>query len=73
MKPNPKLQALRTAWFDAPDLPAQKKLAGEMQVTGPEEPPFVPLGQYFMPYAYRSDLTGFVRAPITALWGVHRS
>lgn len=73
VKPNPKMEVLRTAWFDAPDLPAQKKLAAEMQVTGLEEPPFLPLGQYFIPYAYRSDLTGFVRAPITALWGVHRS
>jgi peptide/nickel transport system substrate-binding protein len=73
VKPNPKMEALRTAWFDAPDLPAQKKLAAEMQVTGLEEPPFLPLGQYFIPYAYRSDLAGFVRAPITALWGVHRS
>jgi peptide/nickel transport system substrate-binding protein len=44
-----------------------------MQVTGLDEPPFLPLGQYFIPYAYRSDLTGFVRAPITALWGVHRT
>jgi peptide/nickel transport system substrate-binding protein len=73
VKPNQKMETLRTAWFDAPDLPAQKKLAAEMQVTGLEEPPFLPLGQYFIPYAYRSDLTGFVRAPITALWGVHRS
>jgi peptide/nickel transport system substrate-binding protein len=73
VKPNPKMEALRTAWFDAPDLPAQEKLAAEMQVTGLQEPPFLPLGQYFIPYAYRSDLTGFVRAPITALWGVHRT
>lgn len=73
VKPNPKMEQLRTAWFDAPDLPAQKQLAEQMQLVGFEDPPFLPLGQYFIPYAYRSDLTGFVRAPITALWNVRRS
>lgn len=73
VKPNPKMEELRTAWFDALDLPAQKKLAEEMQLVGLEDPPFLPLGQYFIPYAYRSDLTGFVRAPITALWNVRRT
>ncbi len=72
VKPNPKMEALRTAWFDAPDLPAQKRLADDMQVLGLAEPPFLPLGQYFIPYAYRTGLTGFVQAPITALWGVRR-
>ena len=32
-----------------------------------------PPGQYFIPYAYRSNLTGFVRSPITALWNVRRT
>ena len=72
-KPNPKMDALRDAWFDAPDLPAQQKVARDMQVVGIEDPPFIPLGQYFIPYAYRTGLQGFVRAPITPLWGVHRT
>jgi peptide/nickel transport system substrate-binding protein len=73
VRPNPKMEELRAAWFDAPDLPAQKQLAEQMQLVGIAEPPFLPLGQYFIPCAYRSDLTGFVRAPITALWNVRRS
>ena len=73
VKPNPRMDELRTAWFDAPDLPAQKKLAEQTQLVGLEDPPFLPLGQYFIPYAFRSDLTGFVRAPITALWNVRRT
>jgi peptide/nickel transport system substrate-binding protein len=72
VKPNPKMEALREAWFDAADLPAQKRLADQMQLLGLDEPPFIPLGQYFIPYAYRTGLTGFVRAPITALWNVRR-
>ena len=73
VKPNPKLEALRDAWFDAPDLPSQQKVAEQIQVLGLTEPPFIPLGQYFIPYAYRIGLSGFVRAPITAMWNVRRA
>jgi peptide/nickel transport system substrate-binding protein len=72
VKPNPKMDALKAAWFDAPDLPAQKQLAAQMQLLGFEEPPFVPLGQYFIPYAFRNELSGFVGAPITAMWNVRK-
>jgi peptide/nickel transport system substrate-binding protein len=73
VRPNPQIEALRDAWFDAPDLPAQKVVADRIQLLGLEEPPFIPLGQYFIPYAYRSNLSGFVHAPITALWNVRRT
>ena len=47
VKPNPRMEELRTAWFDAPDLPAQKKLAEQMQLVGIDDPPFLPLGPVF--------------------------
>jgi peptide/nickel transport system substrate-binding protein len=72
VKPNPQMEALRDAWFDAADPAAQKQLADQMQVLGLEDPPFIPLGQYFIPYAHRTELSGFVRAPITALWNVRK-
>jgi hypothetical protein len=34
--------------------------------------PQMAAGQYFVPYAYRTGLTGFVPAPITAMWNVRR-
>jgi peptide/nickel transport system substrate-binding protein len=72
VKSNPKIEALRDAWFDAPDLPAQQAIAAQIQVLALQEPPFIPLGQYFIPYAHRKDLTGFVAAPITAMWNVRK-
>jgi len=72
VKPNAKMEALKAEWFDAQDLPAQTQVVDRMQLQGFEEPPFIPLGQYFVPYAYRSGLTGFVKAPITAMWNVRR-
>ena len=72
VKPYGKMEALKAEWFDAQDLPAQKQITDQMQLVGFQEPPFIPLGQYFVPYAYRTGLTGFVKAPITAMWNVRR-
>ncbi len=73
VQPNPVMEALKAEWFDAQDLPTQKAVADRMQLTALEDPPFIPLGQYFVPYAYRTGLSGFVRAPITALWNVRKA
>jgi peptide/nickel transport system substrate-binding protein len=73
VRASPRMEALRGEWFDAPDLPAQRRVADRMQLLGFEEPPFIPLGQYFVPYAYRTGLSGFVRSPITALWNVRKA
>jgi len=73
VKPNPKMEALKARWFDATDVAEQKRLAADMQVLGFQEPPFLPLGQYFIPYAYREGMSGFVGAPITAMWNVRKA
>jgi peptide/nickel transport system substrate-binding protein len=49
-----KMEALRAAWYDAPDLAAQKKLCDEMQVEFWKSPPYAPLGMYDQPTAFRS-------------------
>jgi len=70
--PNPKMEALRDAWFDAPDLAAQQKVTADMQLLGFQEPPYIPVGQYFIPQAYRTGLSGFVKAANTLMWGVRK-
>jgi peptide/nickel transport system substrate-binding protein len=54
---DPKMEELRAAWFDAPDLAAQKKIAEEMQVAFWQSPPYVPLGMYDQPTAFHNYLT----------------
>ena len=66
-------QALRAAWLDAGDEVERKRIAAEVQAEAFETVPFMPLGQYFQPAAFRSDLTGFVRAPFSVFWGVRRA
>ncbi|WP_137179587.1 ABC transporter substrate-binding protein [Roseomonas sp. AR75] len=59
----PRMETLAAAWIDAPDLAAQRAIAAEMQRLAFEEVPYLPLGQYFQPTAYRRRLTGVLRGP----------
>ena len=69
---SPKLEALRTAWFDAPDVPAQQAICREMQVQCMQDVPSIPLGQYIQPTAYRSTITG-VSKGFPTFWNVQRA
>ncbi len=69
---SPKLEELRQAWFDATDLGAQQKIGQEMQRQAFIDVPYIPLGFYLTPTAYRSDLTGFVQG-VPVFWNVRRS
>jgi peptide/nickel transport system substrate-binding protein len=72
-KPNPKMEALKEAWFDAPDLAAQRKVTDQMQLLAFEEPPFIPVGQYFVPQAHRDTVSDIVKAPVTAFWNLRKA
>ena len=71
-KANPKMDALTEQWFDAPDLAAQKKICEDMQLLAFQEPPFIPVGQYFVPQAHRDTVTDIVQAPVTPFWNVKK-
>jgi peptide/nickel transport system substrate-binding protein len=65
-----KLELLRDAWFDAPDLQSQKAIAKQIQLRGLETLPYIPLGQMFQPTAFRSDIKDIVKAMYPLFWGV---
>ena len=68
----PRLEELRNAWFDAPDLPTEQRLAREMQVVAMDELPYIPVGAYVSITAHRRNLTG--RVPGLALfWNIRRT
>ena len=69
---SPEREALRAAWLDAPDEAERKRIAEQVQVEAFKSVPFIPVGQYYQPAAFRSDLSGFVRAPFSVFWGVKR-
>ena len=63
------LERLRTAWFAAPDLPAQQAIARAIQLRVFDTVPFVPLGQYFQTTAYRRAVHGVLDGFAT-FWNV---
>ena len=68
-----KIEALIDAWFKAPDLAMQKKLAADIQVEAyTNEIPYVPTGQFVVPTAYRKNLDGIIIAPVVFLWNVEK-
>ena len=64
---SPRLEALRTGWFDEPNLPAQKSLAADLQQQFFVDVPYVPLGQWFSQSAYRTGLTDVRRGMVLSL------
>ena len=53
----PKIEALRTDWFAAPDPAAQKSIGEALQRQVLIDVPYIPLGQYLQATAYRDTLT----------------
>jgi len=65
----PRIEALRDAWLDAPDVEAQKRIAAEIQTLAMTEVPYVPTGQYLYKTAFRRRLTD-VSGSLFTFWGV---
>ncbi len=60
----PKLEALREQWLLQTQAPAQLDLARQIQLQAWQDVPFLPLGSYNQPTAYRDTLTGMLQGLI---------
>jgi peptide/nickel transport system substrate-binding protein len=69
---DPKIEDLRTAWFNAPDAAAQKKIGMEIQLQAFQSVPYYPLGVAQLPTAFRHDITG-VPEGFPIFWNVRRT
>ena len=65
------LEDLRQRWFSAPDVPAQQAVCREIQALAFQEVPYLPLGAFYQPTAYRADLTGMLKG-FPLFWNVKR-
>ncbi|MCX8118707.1 MAG: ABC transporter substrate-binding protein [Desulfobacterota bacterium] len=77
------------AWFGWPDVPKieelrlrlartlkpaeQKKLVEEIHKLVIEEGVLLPLGEFYIPSAYRSTLTGIVDSPVPFFWNIKKA
>jgi peptide/nickel transport system substrate-binding protein len=69
---DPKIEALREAWFDAPDLAAQTAVGQEMQTQAFEDVLYYPLGVAQTPTAFRHSITD-VPEGFPIFWSVRPS
>jgi peptide/nickel transport system substrate-binding protein len=69
---DPKIEELREKWIYAEDEATRKKLAEQVQEQAFKTVPIIPLGQYAIPSAYRTTLSGIVPAPVTVMWNVEK-
>ena len=69
---SPRLEELRDAWLDAPDVEGQRKIAADMQAQAFVDVPYLPLGTFYNPSIYRRDVTDIVHGfPI--FWNMKRA
>ena len=67
-----KIEQLRDDWFAAPDVAAQQRICADIQREAFLDVPYIPMGQYLQPTAYRSELTG-VLPGFALFWNVRRA
>lgn len=67
----PRLETLRAEWLAAPDIETQQALARTIQAQAFQDLPYVPLGQFFQPTAWRRSVQGVLKGP-TQFWNVRR-
>jgi peptide/nickel transport system substrate-binding protein len=70
---DPKIETLRDSWFDATDLGAQKKICEDIQSYAFEQVPFIPIGQWFYPTAFRNNIIDIVKAPGILHWNLKKT
>ena len=68
----PKLEGIRDRWLAAPDIATQKQLAADFQMQAMQDVPYLPLGSYQQPAAYKSTLTGVAKG-LVLFTGIRRS
>ncbi|POR51906.1 ABC transporter substrate-binding protein [Bosea psychrotolerans] len=55
------LEQMRSDWFSAPDEGARLDISKRMQVQAFQDLPYIPLGVFYQPTAYRNNLTGVLK------------
>ncbi len=69
---SPCIESLRTAWLDAADLAAERRVCRELQMQLWQDVPYAPMGEYFQPTAFRRDLADLPQR-FPQFYGVRRT
>lgn len=69
---SPAIESLRENWLDSADLAEQQRACREIQLRAFEEVPYIPLGLFLQPTAYRTDLVDMQKG-LPLFYGVRRT
>lgn len=69
----PKLEELRNKWMVAATDAEAKAIAEEIQKEALDKVPFVMVGHFFLPNAYRANLKGVLPGPVPWFWNVEKA
>jgi peptide/nickel transport system substrate-binding protein len=64
---------MRTTWMDTNDAAERARLNQATQVRAFETVPFIPLGQYLPPAAWRKNVTGLLKGAVPVFWNVQKA
>ena len=70
---DPKVEALRKLFIEASNDTIRKNVCKEIQAEAFEQGLYAPLGQYFQSAAWRSTITGHVKAQPPLFWNVKKA
>lgn len=70
---SPKVQQDIAAWYDAPDLAAEKKTMDQLNRDSMDYVTYVPTGFFLQYQSWRKSVNGVVKAPFPVFWGVSKS
>jgi peptide/nickel transport system substrate-binding protein len=60
-------------WYAAPDLAAEKKVIAELNKAAMDDVVYIPTGFFQFKQAWRSSLSGIVKAPFPVFWDVTKA
>jgi peptide/nickel transport system substrate-binding protein len=70
---DPEIERLRAAWLRAPDEAAAQGLARQLNAQAMRSLPYIPLGFYWQPSAWRRNVQGAFRSPATVFWNISKA
>src|SRR5258708_5742448 len=69
----PQGEAEIAAWYDAKALDEEKAIARRLNKAALDNVVYAPLGWYMRHFAWRTNVTGIVKAPLPFFWGVSKT
>lgn len=69
---DPEVERLRAAWFEAPDIAAERAAVDALSAQAFRTLPYVPLGFFVQPAAWRRNVTGVTPSPTTIYWNIEK-